>query len=141
MNRSALIAGVVIIGLVLTILLGFNLTRSKIESILQKEEITKISVFYQPDFTTFDMTDPEEIDGFLNIVLNSKIEKAEEDKQSTGYIYVLTLFNDDIEYGRLTLGNSLSIYPNEYQFVEGDIDQDTLIEYLDSTYKMNMDKR
>lgn len=141
MKRTTLITSIVIIGTIVIILLGFNLTRTEIGSMLEKDDITKISVFYQPDFSTFDITDETEIESFLNIVLNCEIQKQEEGKESTGYIYLMTLYNGDIEYGRISLGNSISIYPNDYIFIEGDVDSETLINYLDKTYDVNMENR
>lgn len=141
MNRSTLITGVVIVGVVVVLLLGFNLTRADVASMLEKDDITRISVFYQPDFSTFDITDEREIEDFLNIVLNCDIEKQKEGDETTGYLYLMTLYSGEVEYGRITLGNSITIYPNTYIFKEGNVDHETLINYLDETYEVNMENR
>lgn len=110
-----------------------------LSDIIYVKDVTVLKVFYQPDFVNFEVTDQHKINDLLDRLGNCKLHQQVDGEESTGYMYSLKFLRKDKELMTVLLGESIIINGITYTIIEGELETNSVMQYIDKMYDEEMD--
>jgi hypothetical protein len=109
-----------------------------LSDIIDVEDVTVLKVFYQPDFVNFEVTDQHKINDLLDRLGNCKVHQQVDGEESTGYMYSIKFLREDKEIMTVLLGESIIIKGITYTINEGELETNSVMQYIDKMYDEEM---